>query len=65
MIIKHTPTEFIDLETQHNWTVQYRVDSLTLGRLCSEYPGLQKSWDQFKIVYDLCRSTDETNRTIS
>jgi hypothetical protein len=54
-----------DLDVQHEWFLEYNIDSLTLGRLCSEYPGLQKSWDQFKIVYDLCRSTDETNRTIS
>ena len=67
MIRKHNkfkPSEFIDLDTQHKWAVQYRVDSLTLGRLCSEYPGLQKSWNEFKLVYELCRSADETNRTI-
>lgn len=59
---KFEPSEYIDLDTQHNWAVQYRVDSLTLGRMCLEFPGLQKSWEQFKIVYELCKSEDETNR---
>jgi hypothetical protein len=65
MLQKHKkiePSEFIDVDTQHKWAVQYRVDSLTLGRLCSEFPGLQKSWEQFKIVYELCKSENEINR---
>jgi hypothetical protein len=65
MLIKHKkfePSEFIDLDTQHEWAVQYRVDSLTLGRLCSEFPGLQKSWEQFIMMYELCRSQDDINR---
>jgi hypothetical protein len=33
-----------------------------LGRMCDQYPGLQKSWNEFKIVYELCRSQDDINR---
>ena len=49
------------LDTQHNWFTEYKMDPVKLGRLCDKYPALQKSWDQFKVVYEICRSDDETN----
>ena len=54
--------DFPDLDTQHKWATDYRVDPLALGRMCLEFPGLQKSWEQFKIVYELCKSEDEINK---
>lgn len=52
------------LDKQTKWIKKYQVDPLKLGRMCEQFPGLQKSWNEFKLVYELCRSADETNRTI-
>ena len=51
-----------DLDRQTKWIRHYQIDALKLGRMCEEFPGLQKSWEQFKIVYELCKSENETNR---
>jgi hypothetical protein len=53
-----------DLEKQNQWFNEYRIDSIRLGRMCREFPGLQKSWEQFKITYELCKSQDDINRQI-
>ena len=52
--------EHLDKQTQ--WMNDYRIDPIRLGRMCNQYPGLQKSWNEFKIVYELCRSQDDINR---
>ena len=53
------------IDKQHKWALQYKIDAIRLGRMCEQYPGLQKSWDEFKLVYELCRSQDDINRKIS
>ena len=50
------------LDRQTKWIKGYQVDPLRLGRMCEEFPGLQKSWEQFKITYELCKSQDDINR---
>jgi hypothetical protein len=50
------------LDKQTQWMNDYRIDPIRLGRMCDQYPGLQKSWNEFKIVYELCRSQDDINR---
>jgi hypothetical protein len=53
------------VEKQADWLVTYRIDPIQMGRMCEEYPALQKSWNEFKLVYELCRSQDDINRQIS
>lgn len=53
------------VEKQADWLVTYKIDPIQMGRMCEKYPALQKSWDEFKLVYDLCRSHHETDREIS
>ena len=53
------------IDQQHRWLDEYRIDSIRMGRMCEKFPGLQNSWNQFKIVYDLCRSQDDIDRQIS
>jgi hypothetical protein len=50
------------IDKQNFWFKQYRVDPIKVGRMCEKFPGLQNSWNQFKITYELCKSQDETNR---
>lgn len=53
-----------DIDRQNRWFNEYRIDAIQLGRMCEEFPGLQKSWEQFKTVFTLCKSQDEINRKI-
>jgi hypothetical protein len=56
--------EDYSIEKQANWLGTYKMDPITLGRMIEKYPALQKSWSEFKLVYELCRSQDETDRQI-
>ena len=53
------------IDKQHIWARQYKLDPIRLGRMCEQFPALQKSWDEFKLVYELCRSHDDIGRKIS
>lgn len=55
-------SEMLQLDKQHDWFNTYKVDAIQLGRLCEKFPALQKSWNEFKIVYDICRSQDGVDR---
>jgi hypothetical protein len=55
------PEEY-DISKQADWMIQYKVDPIQLGRMCEQFPALQKSWNDFKLVYELCRSQDDINR---
>jgi hypothetical protein len=50
------------VEKQADWLVTYKIDPIRLGRMCEKFPALQKSWLDFKIVYELCRSQDDIDR---
>jgi hypothetical protein len=50
----------IDRQTQ--WLETYKIDPIRLGRMCEKFPALQKSWSDFKMVYELCRSQDDIDR---
>jgi aryl carrier-like protein len=50
------------VEKQADWLVTYKIDSIRLGRMCEKFPALQKSWSDFKMVYELCRSQDDIDR---
>lgn len=56
--------EDYDIEKQADWITTYKVDPIRLGRMCEKFPALQKSWNDFKIVYELCRSQDDIDRQI-
>lgn len=50
------------LDKQNQWMIDYKIDSIRLGRMCEKYPALQNSWKQFKLIYDLARSQDDIDR---
>jgi hypothetical protein len=50
------------IDKQAGWMEAYRMDPIRLGRMCEKYPALQKSWNEFKLVYELCRSQDDIDR---
>ena len=52
------------LDQQTKWLTEYKMDPIRLGRMCKKYPALQKSWEQFKLMYDLARSQDDIDRQI-
>ena len=51
-----------DIDKQAKYLETYKIDAIQLGRLCEQFPGLQKSWDQFIMMYKLCRSEDDSSR---
>lgn len=51
-----------DIDKQAKYLETYKIDPIKLGRMCDKFPGLQKSWEQFIIMYELCRSEDDINR---
>lgn len=53
------------IDDQHTWLNQYKVDPIRMGRMCEKFPALQKSWEEFKLVYELCRSQDDIDRQIN
>ena len=52
------------LDKQTSWLTEYKLDPITVGRMCEKYPALQKSWNEFILVYQLCRSQDDIDREI-
>lgn len=54
--------EDYSIEKQAGWLETYRLDPITLGRMIEKYPALQKSWKDFKLVYELCRSQYDIDR---
>lgn len=56
--------EDLTLDKQSTWLEEYKLDPIRLGRMCEKFPALQKSWNEFKIVYELCRSQDDIDRKI-
>jgi hypothetical protein len=50
------------LDKQTGWLTEYKLDPITLGRMCEKYPTLQNSWNEFKLVYELCRSQYDIDR---
>lgn len=48
-----------DIEKQTQWINTYNINPLELGYLCEKFPALQKSWNEFKLVYNLCESQHE------
>jgi hypothetical protein len=62
---KFPGTVIPDIEQQHTWIKQYSVNPIELGQLCDEFPALERSWQQFKIVYELCKVENETDRNFS
>jgi hypothetical protein len=51
-----------DIDKQAKYLETYKIDAIKLGRMCEKFPGLQKSWEQFIIMYELCRSEDDSSR---
>lgn len=47
-----------DIEKQHEFLLHYKIDSIELGELCEKYPGLKNSWEQFKIIFEMCKNKD-------
>lgn len=52
------------IDEQHNWFTQYKIDPIRMGRMCEKFPALQNKWDEFKVIYELCRSQDDIDRQI-
>lgn len=50
------------VDAQHEWMNRYRIDAIRMGRMCEKFPALQKSWDDFKLIYEICRSQDDIDR---
>ncbi len=55
----------LSIDQQHLWYNEFKIDSVELGLLCSQFPALKNSWKQFKTVYKMCKAEHENNRTIS
>jgi hypothetical protein len=53
---KFEGTPHPDVDKQHQWINEYSLKPIEIGALCEKFPGLQKSWEQFKIMYNLCKS---------
>ncbi len=51
-----------DIDKQAQWLENYKLDPIRLGRMCEKFPALAKSWNDFKLVYELCRSQDDIDR---
>lgn len=51
-----------DIDKQASYIEKYRIDAIRLGRMCDKFPALQKKWDEFKMIYELCRSQDDIDR---
>ena len=47
----------IDLSniTSVNWPLDNTIDPDEVERMCKEYPGLEKTWRNFKATYDLVK----------
>ena len=50
-------------DQQHQWIMEYKIDPITMGEMCEKIPALAKSWSQFKMMYDLCRSEENNEQT--
>ena len=72
MIKKHTKKigtsipnlDQLSIDQQYNWMNEYKIDTLELGMLCTEFPALKNSWNQFKTVYKMCKVEHEANEIV-
>jgi len=46
-------------DQQHEWMLEYKLDPIKMGLMCEKFPALAKSWSQFKMLYNLCKSEEE------
>ena len=60
MVDGYVTVSYVD--RQHDWLKEYHVDAIRLGRMCEKFPALQKSWEDFKLIYEICRSQDDIDR---
>jgi hypothetical protein len=51
----------LDFDQQHQYYLEYNIKAVELGKMCNQYPALQKAWDQFKTVYELCKEENDEN----
>ena len=58
----HDNQEDYSIEKQAAWLETYKINPIQLGRMCEKYPTLLTSWEQFKTVYEMCRSQDDNNQ---
>ena len=45
-------------DQQHEWLMEYSINPIAMGKMCEKFPALAKSWSQFKMMYDLCKSEE-------
>jgi hypothetical protein len=51
----------IDIDKQHEYLSEYKLDPIEIGILCDQYPGLKKYWEQFITTVNLCRNEHADN----
>jgi hypothetical protein len=56
--------EDLNIDKQADWLTIYKMDPITVGRMCEKFPALQIAWSQFKTTYEMCKAQDEANRQI-
>lgn len=49
----------LTFDEQHEFYLKYQIDPIELGSLIKQYPSLEKSWAQFKTVYNLVRKESQ------
>lgn len=45
----------LTFEEQHECFLKYQINPVELGELIKKHPSLEKSWAQFKTVYNLVK----------
>ena len=52
------------LDQQTTWLTEYKIDPITVGRMCEKFPALQIAWEQFKTTYEICKAQYDTDRQV-
>ena len=51
----------IDIDTQHEYLLKYKIDPIEVGKLSEKYPGLKQAWEEFIELYNESKMYEATN----
>ena len=55
-----TDTYYPTFDITESYTSEYSLDIVKVERMCTEYPALAKSWEQFQTLYNLVKDDFES-----
>ena len=50
----------INIDTQHEYLLKYKINPIEVGELVEKYPGLREAWETFIELYNASKLYEST-----